>query len=84
MFLDDLFGPKFMRASKMSTQSSESDLKPTFPSSEKGKSSNMMFGEFGSSLQVKSLDTIAKEYETNKFFKIKVDLALKELENDQK
>ena len=62
MFLDDLFSSKFMKGSKLSTQSSESELKPTFSGFEKSKSSNMMFGEFGSSLQVKSLDTIAKEY----------------------
>ena len=57
-------------------------LQPRTLKTSKEKEQNSVFGEFASEIQIKSLDTIVKDYASNPFFKIKVDLLLKELEKD--
>lgn len=47
------------------------------PKSEIKKNTKDVFGDFASELQVKSLETIIKDYKMNPFFKIKVDLLLR-------
>lgn len=63
---------------KKPTRSDIVNMRPKSLKPEPRKSEgNSIFSEFASEIQMKSIDTIVKDYKTNSFFRIKVDLFLK-------
>ena len=40
-------------------------------------------GDFTNDIEMKSLDTIVKEYQSNAFFKVKIDLMLRKMDEEE-